>query len=197
MEFDQTHKEQLKDILEEAGERVSDSLSMMIGQPVDTDIIDFHKDSVEFQSKNSDREIDVIVYSELEEGENGFALFTMDDNSARKLANLLLMRDEDHEIEDFTEDEIDALTESGNIVIGNFLSQVADHFNTEIMFDTPRVMHGDDDCGYDEFIGEDRSSEHSLIADIRLIAEDVGIDGRYILIPSNTLTSFFIDFFED
>ncbi len=197
MEFDQTHKEQLKDILEEAGERVSDSLSMMIGQPVDTDIIDFHKDSVEFQSKNSDREIDVIVYSELEEGENGFALFTMDDNSARKLANLLLMRDEDHEIEDFTEDEIDALTESGNIVIGNFLSQVADHFNTEIMFDTPRVMHGDDDCGYDKFIGEDRSSEHSLIADIRLIAEDVGIDGRYILIPSNTLTSFFIDFFED
>ncbi len=177
---------------------MSDSLSMMIGQPVETDIIDFHKDSIEFQSKNDEMEdnLDVIVYSLLEEGENGFALFTMDEESAKKLTNLLMMRDEDHEIENFDEEEIDALTESGNIVIGNFLSQVADHFNTEIMFDTPQVTHGEDGMGYGEFINRDESSEHSLIADIRLKAKDVGIDGRYILIPSDSLTAFFIEFFE-
>ena len=194
-EFNDEEKLRIENILQTAGERVSDSLSMMINQPVKTEIINFHK-NIDGLESGQDKNNVVLIYTELKNGEEGYAFFSLDHKSALKLANIMLMRDENEEVQELDEDELDALKEAGNIVIGNFLSVVADFFKMEILFDPPEVIENCGNGDYGGFLSNPEDADSSLIADLILSAKGVGINGRYILIPSKKLTEDFHSFFE-
>lgn len=189
-------KEQLRRVLNTAAQKAGDSFSMMIGDSVDAEIIDFYETPVELATKaQNSGEKAAIIYSELTESENGYALFSLSQESATKLSNILLMRDHDHVVEEFGEDEKDALSEIGNIVIGNFMSEIADFFNMEILFTPPQMIEEVHEEGYRKIIGDSiNMDEFTLITDLRFKAKDVGIDSQNLIIPSDELMEKIIDF---
>ncbi|MFW6197160.1 MAG: chemotaxis protein CheC [Thermoplasmatota archaeon] len=191
-----SQEKRLRELLRTAGQKAGDSLSMMISDSVETEIVDFYDTPSELHDKTiEDHEIGAIVYTKLKEGEGGIAFFTLYEDSAQSMANILLMRDQDYDFGDLGEDEIDALGEVGNIVLGSFLSELADFFRTEILFDPPKAIPDEENEGYKKIIGDSFDpNQVFLIADLRFYAKDVPIDGQYVIIPSDELMDHFIDY---
>lgn len=191
-------KEQLRGVLNTAAQQAGDSFSMMIDEKVDAEIIDFYETPVELatKAKNSGEKA-AIIYSELTESEKGYVLFSLSQESAAKLSNILLMRDQDHVVEEFGEDEKDALSEIGNIVIGNFVSEIADFFNMEILFTPPQMIEEVHEEGYKKIIGRStQMDEFTLITDLRFYAKGVGIDSQNLIIPSDELMDKMLDYLD-
>lgn len=186
----------LRELLRTAGQKAGDSLSMMINGSVETEIVDFYETPSELHDKTiEDHEIGAIVYTKLKEGEGGIAFFTLYEDSAQSMANILLMREQDYDFGELGEDELDALGEVGNIVLGSFLSELADFFRTEILFEPPKAIPDEENEGYKKIIGDSFDTDQVfLIADLRFYAKNIPIDGQYVIIPSDELTDHFIDY---
>lgn len=185
----------IKDVLETGGKRAAESISMMIGTSVEADIANIHEDAHSLYEDELEKEnLALIVYSDLKKGEGGITMYIMYEESASKLSNVLLGRDKDEPIDEFGEDEMSAIKEIANIVIGNFLGEVSDYFETSILHTPPEIVHDMVGIYFENVIGYTAMLEDAIIADVTLSAEGAGIDGKYILIPSDKLTEEFVNF---
>ncbi|MFW6197162.1 MAG: chemotaxis protein CheC, partial [Thermoplasmatota archaeon] len=188
-------RDMIKDVLETGGKRAAESISMMIGSSVEAEVANIHEDAYSLYEKEIEKEnLGLIVYSDLKRGEGGITMYIMYEESAKKLSNVLLGRDKDEPIDDFGEDEMSAIKEIGNIVIGNFLGEVSDYFETSILHTPPKIVHDMVGIYFENVIGYTAMLEDAIIADVSLSAKGVGIDGKYILIPSDKLTEEFVKF---
>ncbi len=193
-ELDEDSLSIIKGVLETAGKKSAESISMMIGSNVKAEINNLNSDAFELYEKEIEKEkMAMIVYSELEQGNEGLTLFILYDESARRMANILMDRDKDEKFGDFGEAEKSAVKEVGNIVIGNFLGEVSDYFNTSIMHSPPEVIHDMVGVYFNDVVGYTAMLEDAIIADVKFIAEGEGIEGKYLLIPSDELTNSFIE----
>ena len=188
-------RDMIKDVLETGGKRAAESISMMISSSVEAKIANIHEDAYSLYEDELEKEnLGLIVYSDLKRGEGGITMYIMYEESASKLSNVLLGRDKDEPIDEFGEDEMSAIKEIGNIVIGNFLGEVSDYFETSILHTPPQIVHDMVGIYFENVIGYTAMLEDAIIADVTLSAKGIGIDGKYILIPSDKLTEEFVNF---
>lgn len=184
----------LREILETASRKASESISKMLGTPVETEILNIYTNPLELVEKEFDQDnLGVILYSELKDGEGGITLFVMDEKSAMTLAQNLLGQD-DQKAGDLGEEEKSALREVGNILLGNFLAEVGDYFDIPILHTPPELKHDMIGVYLENLLSYSEELENSaIISEVKLKAKGVGVKGRYILLPSDTLTEDFID----
>ncbi len=183
----------LKGVLETAGRKSAETISIMIDSNVEAKIKNVIANSFDM-SNEKENKLTMIVFSELEIGKNGLALFILYEDSARKMANILLGRDKDNDFGEFSDTEKSAVKEVGNIVMGNFLGEVSDYFDISIMHTPPKLAESFNVLSVEYGIELDGIFEDAVIADIKFIAEGVGIKGKYLMIPSEELTKIFIDY---
>lgn len=111
----------------------------------------------------------------------GFMMFIMTKDVARKLVNVLMCNESD--AEDFTEMELSAVQEIGNIIAGAYLSSLSDLTNLSIVESIPYLQI--------DMVGAILSVpaiEFGKIGDKVLMIEtefeyDIAINGYYILVP--------------
>ncbi len=184
----------IKGVLETASKKSAESISMMIDSTVKAEINNLEADAFELYENEIEKEkLAMIVYSELEKGDEGLTLFILYDESARKMANILMGRDKENKFGEFGEAEKSAVKEVGNIVIGNFLGEVSDYFDTSIMHSPPELVHDMVGVYFNDVVGYTTMLEDAIIADVKFVAEGAGIEGKYLLIPSDELTNSFIE----
>lgn len=112
---------------------------------------------------------------------NGFMMFLMTKDVARKLVNILMLNDS--EAEDFSEMELSAVQEIGNIIAGAYLSSLSDLTKLSIVESIPYLQI--------DMVGAILSVpaiEFGKIGDKVLMIEtefqyDIAINGYYILVP--------------
>ncbi len=184
----------LREILETASRKAAESISKMIGTPVETEILNIYTNPLELVEKEFDQEnLGIILYSELKEGEGGITLFVMDEDSAMTLAQKLLGQGE-QDAGNFGEQERSALREVGNILLGNFLAEVGDYFDIPILHTPPELKHDMIGVYLENLLSYTEELEKSaIISEVKLKAKGVGVKGRYILLPSDKLTEDFMD----
>ena len=68
---------------------------------------------------------------------DGMMMFTMDKTSARHIVNMLMNLEANKEVEDFSEMELSALQEIGNIIAGAYLSSLSQLTNMTITSSVP------------------------------------------------------------
>lgn len=183
----------IKGVLETAGRKSAETISVMIGTNVEAEINKVKANSFDIPVEKRD-ELAMIVFSELEIGENGLALFILYENSARKMANILMDRDKDEDFGEFGAAEKSAVKEVGNIVMGNFLGEVSDQFDVSIMHTPPELAESFSEISFGEKVEVSNRFNEAVIADVKFIAEGVGIEGKYLMIPSKELTKTFVDY---
>ncbi len=184
----------LEQILETAARKGGESISKMVGTPVDTEILDIYTDPLDLVEKQIEKEVlGVIIYSELKGGEGGISLFVMDEDSAVKLSAELLGKDVS-ESKELGEEERSSLREIGNILLGNFLAEIGDYFNIPIMHTPPELKHDMIGLYLENIITYTESNtNNAIISEVKISAKGVGVKGRYILIPSDSLTKDFVE----
>ncbi len=187
IELDEESLSILQNILQTASKKAAGSISKMLGTEVSTEIIDIHTDPVDLLEKEfKGTKSGIILYSELKKGEGGDSIFYMEKDKAGKLARVLLGT-EDHTGE-LSGEEKSALREVGNILIGNFLTQLADHFDIPILHTPPVLKEKDMMDELENVLNTDRSEKDAIVAHIKLIAKGLDFDGSFVLFPSDELT---------
>ncbi len=187
------HLKIIKNVLETAGKKSADNISTMINSNVKSKIEKIQADAFEHCENEIDKErMALIVYSELGDGEDGLALFILYEDSARRIANILMGRDKDKKFGKFGEVEKSAVKEVGNIIMGNFLGEVSNYFKTSIMHTPPELIHDMVGVYFEDVVGYTTLLEEAVIADVKFVAEGAGIEGKYLLIPSDELMLSFI-----
>ncbi|MBS3790823.1 MAG: chemotaxis protein CheC [Candidatus Thermoplasmatota archaeon] len=184
----------LREILETAARKSAESISKMLGTTVETEILNIYTHPLDLVEKEIEKEnLGIILYSELKDGEGGISLFVMDEESAMKLSGKLLGKG-DEKSQELGEDERSALREVGNILLGNFLAEVGDYFDLPILHTPPELKHDMIGIYLESLLSYSEGLENNaIISEVKLVAEGVGVKGRYILIPSDTLTEDFMD----
>lgn len=86
----------------------------------------------------SEDEVVVGIMLGVEADIDGSMMFIMDEKSAHRMVNLLMMRDRDS-MDPFTEMDLSALMEIGNIIAGSYLSAISGLTNLTISPTVPSV----------------------------------------------------------
>ncbi len=184
----------IKNVLQTASEKAASSITMMIDSSVKTEIVDIQNDPFGIVDEKYDKEsLGVIIYSELKEGEGGITLFILEERSARELCEILLGEEKCTGADELSEEEKSAIRETGNILIGNFLAEVGDYFDTPILHTPPQLVHDMIGVYIENLVGYSENVNEPIIADVSLTVEEIGVNGRYILFPSDKLTQRFLE----
>lgn len=115
---------------------------------------------------------------------DGMMMFMMDRDSARHIVNLL-MGQQDNEVVDFTEMDLSALQEIGNIIAGAYLSSLSQLTNMTITSSVPYMSI--DMAGAIlsvPAIEFGKISDKALLIQSQFGEEEREVDGYFILIPS-------------
>ncbi len=132
-----------------------------------------------------EEQVMVGILLSLEGDVNGMMMFLLDTNSAGRLVNAVLKRDEaiEKDIYDFDELELSALNEIGNIITGAYLSALSDLTKLTIVSSVPTLQV--DMAGA---ILSIPAIEFSKIGDKVLLIEtqfdeESNINGYFLLVP--------------
>lgn len=129
-----------------------------------------------------EEEVVVGIYLFLKDDVTGSMMFILNNDSAHALVNLLMGRDVDNQ-DEYTEMDISALQEIGNIITGAYLSALAGLTNLKITASIPYVT-----VDMAAAILSVPAIEFGKLGDKALFIEtefgdDVRINGYFILIP--------------
>lgn len=184
----------LREILETAARKSAESISKMLGTSVNTEILNIYTNPMDLVEKEIEKEnLGIILYSELKEGEGGISLFVMDEKSAMKISGRLLGKS-DEASKDLGNDERSALREIGNILLGNFLAEIGDYFDIPILHTPPELKHDMIGVYLENLLSYSEGLEsNAIMSEVKIAARGVGVKGRYILLPSDTLTEDFMN----
>ncbi len=194
--LEDNQQEILKGVLETAGKKSAGSISTMIDFSVNADVYNLQDAFDLYEAEMEKEDMAFIVKSDLKEEKGGITFFMMPEESTRKLVNVLLDRNIDERFGKFGEEEMSTMKEVGNIVIGNFLGEVSDYFDTSILHDPPEIVHDMIGSFFADMIRYTQNLEEVMIAEVPFAAEDLGIEGRYILVLGDDIIKEFVDYFD-
>lgn len=194
--LEDNQQEILKGVLETAGKKSAGSISTMIDFSVNADVYNLQDAFDLYEAEMEKEDMAFIVKSELKEEKGGITFFMMPEESTRKLVNVLLDRNIDERFGKFGQEEMSTMKEVGNIVIGNFLGEVSDYFDTSILHDPPEIVHDMIGSFFADMIRYTQNLEEVMIAEVPFASEDLGIEGRYILVLGDDIIKEFVDYFD-
>lgn len=142
MRIDVNKLVKLNRIAKEGAKNVANNLSAMLGIDVEMKVtkIEFI-DIKDIPETIGDEEV-VGVYLMFEGKPSGFLVVLFPTTSAKKVANLLLQGiGESQDGDGFTEMDISAIGEVGNIITSSFIDGWANILKTEINISTPETVH--------------------------------------------------------
>lgn len=142
MRIDVNKLVKLNRIAKEGAKNVANNLSAMLGIDVEMKVtkIEF-VDIKDIPETIGDEEV-VGVYLMFEGKPSGFLVVLFPTTSAKKVANLLLQGiGESQDGDGFTEMDISAIGEVGNIITSSFIDGWANILKTEINISTPETVH--------------------------------------------------------
>lgn len=116
---------------------------------------------------------------------DGMMMFMMDKSSARHIVNLLMNYTNDLELEDFSEMDLSALQEIGNIIAGAYLSSLSQLTNMTISSSVPYMSI--DMAGAIlsvPAIEFGKVGDKALLIQSQFGEEEKEVNGYFILIPS-------------
>ncbi len=131
------------DVLKEIGNigagNATTAIASMLGLRLDMDVPQVRLLSFqELPSAISDEEDAIVgIYLEVQHDISGSMMFIMDMQSAHYLVNKMMMRDENYN-EEFSEMDLSAIMEVGNIIAGSYLNALSSLTNLTI---TPSVPY--------------------------------------------------------
>lgn len=132
------------DVLKEIGNigagNAATAIADMVGMKMDMSVPDVELMPVENVGSaiGSEEEVVVGIMLGVETDIDGSMMFIMDLTSAHRLVNKLMMRDPDFD-GDFTEMDLSALREIGNIISGAYLSAISGLTNLTITTTVPSI----------------------------------------------------------
>lgn len=132
------------DVLKEIGNigagNAATAIADMVGMKMDMSVPDVELMPVENVDSaiGSEEEVVVGIMLGVETDIDGSMMFIMDLTSAHRLVNKLMMRDPDFD-GDFTEMDLSALREIGNIISGAYLSAISGLTNLTITTTVPSI----------------------------------------------------------
>ncbi|MEF8874710.1 MAG: chemotaxis protein CheC [Candidatus Thermoplasmatota archaeon] len=186
----------LKGVLETAGKKSAGSISTMIDFSVEADVYNLQDAFDLYEAEMEKEDLAFIIKSELKEDRGGITFFIMPEESTRKLVNVLLEREIDERFGKFGDEELSTMKEVGNIIFGNFLGEVSDYFDTSILHEPPEIVHDMTGSFFADMIRYTQGLDEVIIAEVPFTAEDLGIEGKYILVLGDDFIQEFEDYFE-
>lgn len=177
------------DILKEIGNigagNATTALAQMLNKKLDMKVpavkmIDFENLS---RIVGSEEDLVVAIYLMLDDDIEGSMMFMLPEKAAHTLVNSLLGRPEDED-EPFTEMDLSAIQEIGNIITGAYLSAISSLTNLTIgasvpylsidmaaaVLSVPAIEFG-------------KMGDHALVIQTQF-GDDIEIDGYFILLPA-------------
>lgn len=143
MRIDVNKLVKLNRMAKEGAENVANNLSEMLGVDVEMKItkIEF-VDLRDVPEAIGEQEV-IGVYLMFNGLPSGYLIVLFPTSSAKKIANLLLQEIEENngDGDGFTEMDISAIGEVGNIITSSFIDGWANLFKTEINISTPQTVH--------------------------------------------------------
>ena len=135
------------------------------------------------EAMGGEEQIMAGIYQIVEGDISGSIMFLLEERSARTLISKLMGTPEDDVATDFTEMEISALKEIGNIITGSYLSSLSMLTNLKIISSIPAISI--DMCGA---ILSVPAIEFGALGDKILLIEtqfsdDMQLDGYFVLVP--------------
>lgn len=186
----------LKGVLETAGKKSAGSLSTMIDLSVDAEVYNL-QDSFELYGGEMEKEkLAFIVCSKLKAEKGGITFFLMEEESAQKMVNILMDREIDKRFSKFGDEEMSVMKEIGNIVIGNFLGELSDYFDTTVLHEPPKIIHDMMGSFFAEMIRYTQNLDEVIIAEVPFTTNDFDIKGKYVLVLGDDLIKDFAEYFD-
>lgn len=141
MRVDLKKLNELNQMAKEGSTNVADNLSQMLGIDVEMSVtrIEF-VNLQDIPETIGDQEV-VGVYLTFNGTPSGYLLALFPTNSARNVASLLLEGIGENNSSDFSDMDISAISEVGNIITSSFIDGWADFLKTEINISTPQTVH--------------------------------------------------------
>jgi chemotaxis protein CheC len=164
------------------------ALSDVLMEEITIDVSDVHivpSDSVREMYENTDRDV-IVSLMELE-GEAGCdVLLALVESEAKEIAAVMAFLDSSDELDKETQDG--ALTELGNIVIGCFISSLADSVGVSMLPTPPELIYEKFDAVLDRFIVKrTQNDDFSVIFKTLFKRGEKAVDGALVVFVSKEL----------
>lgn len=120
----------------------------------------------------------------LEGDTDGMMMFMLEKESAHHIINILMGK-ELNSFDDFTEMDLSALTEIGNIIAGSYLSAISTLMNLTIISSIPYMAI--DMAGAIlsvPAIEFGKVGDKALVIKTQILEDDIAVNGYFVLIPS-------------
>jgi len=179
----------MNEIAKEGARRVAENLSAMLGMDVEMKItkIDFVTLS-DIPEEIGDSEM-VGVYLMFFGTPSGHLMVLFPVTSAKKVANLLLAGIGENggngeNCDEFSELDLSAIGEIGNIITSSFIDGWANVLKTEIDISTPQVIHDMGSAVIDPIIVElSKEHDHAFVFNSSITAKDKDITCQIYVFP--------------
>ncbi len=192
-EINAIHFDVLKEIANIGAGNATTALSTLLSQKVDMKVpnIEFMEFKALAEAIGGAENIVVGILLTLDTGIDGMMMFILESESAEKIVNLLMggMRETPVSLQDFSEMDLSALQEIGNIIAGSYLSAISAFTNMTITSSIPYLSI--DMAGAIlsvPAIEFGKMSDKALMIESEFGDKDTVINGYFILIP--TLEAF-------
>lgn len=161
------------------------ALSDVLMEEITIDISDVHivpSDSVREMYENTDHDV-IVSLMELD-GEAGCdILLALEEGEAKEIAAVMAFLDSTNELDKETQDS--ALTELGNIVIGCFISSLADSVGISMLPAPPELIYEKFDVVLDRFIMKrTKDADFSVIFKTIFKRGEKAVDGALVVFVS-------------
>lgn len=132
---------ELNQMAKEGASNVAENLSQMLGIDVEMSVTRIEFINLQdIPETIGDHEV-VGVYLTFDGTPSGYLLALFPTNSAKNVASLLLEGIGENNSSDFSDMDISAIGEVGNIITSSFIDGWADFLKTEISISTPQTVH--------------------------------------------------------
>jgi len=185
MKIDLHKLAKMNEMAKEGAHRAAENLSAMLGMDVQMRVtkIDFVTLS-DIPEEIGDTEI-IGAYLMFYGSPSGHLMVLFPVTSAKKIANLLLAGiGENGTNEEFSELDMSAIAEIGNIITSSFIDGWANVLKVEIDISTPQVIHDMGSAVVDPVIVElAKEHDHAFVFNSSIIAQDKDITCQIYVFP--------------
>ncbi len=141
MRVDLNKLNELNRMAKKGATNVAHNLTQMLGIDVEMSVTRIEFVSLpDIPETIGDQEV-VGVYLTFNGTPSGYLLALFPTSSAKKVVSLLLEGIEENESDSFSDMDISAISEVGNIITSSFIDGWADFLKTEINISTPQTVH--------------------------------------------------------
>ena len=173
----------IKDLFSGAVESISSVLSTIILKNVSIALSDISVKKPD-EIKNLVEGLKIVVYSKFTQGLSGDYVAILSEEAAGNIATLM-MGEEPHKPDEFTELYISGISEGFNQVLGSITKSLSEKFGTSVVTDIPQVKHTD----FSDFKLPFMDDDKAIVITYRMQIEEVGDFDFYQVVPKDLADS--------